>query len=327
MVALVRNNNPFTVVILFIYALVVNYSALFEPQLPELVEGAFLYNIIVNFFAIIFFKSAFAFTFMSVTMVVLQGIYLNTIANNNRIYNKPSYTVTFVYISLCSLYVPFVHFSQLLLANWAVIFIISTFFHLPHATKPRKIVYNTGFVVGVAALIHFPFILMALLVMIALATLRPLNMGEWMVAILGILTPIYFAAGMLFLFDRLPWMQGWVSMGINLPRSMASPVYFIGMLTGTIMLFVMGVYVLQSVVTRLNVYTRRGWTAIHIGLFISVLVAVFTSFDVKAAWLIIMPMLSLVVTNIYYHKKNKAFSNFAFYFMLALVIFCKMTGV
>ena len=108
---------------------------------------------------------------------------------------------------------------------------------------------------------------------------------------------------------------------------MASPVYFIGALSGVIILFAMGVYVLQHAVNRLNVYTRRGWTAIYIALFVLVLVALFTPFDVKAAWLILMPSLALIVGNIYYHEKNKAFSNFAFYFTLALVIFCKMTGV
>lgn len=326
MLQIIRNNNPFTVIILFIYTLVVNLQVLFHPQVPVVPEGDFLFHIITGFLKVVMFNSPFGFTMLSVVMVALQGIYLNAVANRHKLFYKNTYIPAFVYISLCALYAQFGLFSQPLLVNWVLIMVIDAILQLAHTQKPRKLIYNTGFAIGVAALIQFPAIAYMLLFLFALSMLRNLNPGEWMVALLGCITPIYFAAGMLFLFDVLNWMPGWVNLGFNLPRSLDQPVYFVSVIAGVITLFVMGVYALQMHINKISIFVRRAWTALATALLVSILVALFTNFDIKTAWLVIMPPLALVIANAYYAEKNKAFSNFAFYFMLLLVIFCKMAG-
>ena len=324
MLQIVRNNNPLTVLILFIYALVANWQVLFHPQMPVVPEGDFLFHIITGFMGVVLFQSAFGFTFLAVVMLALQGIYLNAIANRYKLFARPTYLTAFVYISLASLYPAFGLFSQPLLVNWVLIMLISAILQLAQSQKPRKLIFNTGFAIGMAALLSFPAIAYVLLFIIALSMLRNPNPGEWMVAILGCLTPIYFTAGLLFLFDVLHWLPGWVNIGFNLPRNIQHPVYLVGMLTGVITLFAMGVYALQMQLGRVTMFVRRAWTVLSIGLIFTVLVALFTNFEIKMAWLVVIPILALVTTNAYYAEKNKAFSNFAFYFMILLVVFCIM---
>ena len=326
MLQIVRNNNPITVIILFIYALVINWQLLFHPVMPVLPEGDYFFHIIANFFRVLLFNSAFALTLFAVILIALQGIYINAVANRHKLFAKPAYVVAFAYISLASLYPPFVSFNQPLLVNWVLIMVIDIILQLAQTQKARKLIYNAGFGIGVAALVMFPAIGYIVVFLFALSMLRNLNPGEWMVALLGCITPIYFAAGLLFLFDGLHWFPRWIDVGINLPRTIAHPFYVICMLLGTITLFVMGTYDLQRHITKVSIFVRRGWTGIAACLFVSMLVALFTDFEVKAAWLVMMPALALVITNAYYAEKNKAFSNFAFYFTLVLVIFCKMAG-
>lgn len=326
MLQIIRNNNPLTVIILLIYSLVVNLQVLFHPQLPVVAKGDFLFHIITGFLSVVMFSSPFGFTLLAVIIIALQGIYINAITNKYKLFYKSTYIPAFVYISLCSLYAHFGVFSQPLLVNWVMIVMIDAILQLSQTQKPRKLIYNTGFAIGVASLIQFPAIIYILLFLFALSMLRNLNAGEWIVALLGCLTPIYFAAGILFLFDALHWLPDWVNIGFNLPRSIDRPVYLIGLITGVIVLFVMGVYALQKHINKVSIFVRRVWTAIAVGMFFSIIVAVFTNFDIKSAWLVIMPPLALVIANAYYAEKNKAFSNFAFYFMLLLVIFCKMAG-
>lgn len=326
MLQIVRNNNPLTVLILLIYALAVNWQVLFHPQMPVVPEGDFLFHIITGFLGVILFQSAFGFTLLAVIMLAVQGIYLNAVANKYKLFNKPTYVTAFVYISLSSLSPAFGYFSQPLLINWVLIMTIDTILQLAQSQKPRKIIYNTGFAIGVAGLLMFPAVGYILVLLAALSILRNLNPGEWMVALLGWFTPIYFAAGLLYLFDVLHWLPGWVDIGLNLPRAVPRLVYLVGTITGITVLFILGTYALQRQMNRVSIFVRRGWTALAICLFLSCVAALFTDPAVHMVWLMLMPPLSLVIANAYFAEKSKAFSNFAFYFMLLLVVFCKLSG-
>ncbi|MCB0697487.1 MAG: hypothetical protein KDC07_08995, partial [Chitinophagaceae bacterium] len=275
---------------------------------------------------VVLFHSAFGFTILAVAMNGLQAIYLNAVANRHKLFHKPTYVTAFVYISLCSLYVEFGRFSQPLLINWILIAVLDNMLQLSQAQKPRKLIYNSGFLIGIAALLSFPAIVYILLLLVALALLRNLNPGEWMVAILGCLTPVYFAAGLLFLFDVLHWFPEWVNLGVNLPGTISKPVFLVGAIMGMIILFTAGTYVLQKQLGRASVFVRRGWTGIAMCLIFSIIAAAITDSSIKMAWLVIMPSITLIIANAYYAEKNKAFSNFAFYFMLLLVVFCKLAG-
>lgn len=299
---------------------------LFNPQLPQVAEGDFLYHIIANFLDVVLLGSPFGFTFFTIVLLILQALYLNGVANRHKLFHTPTYLVAFAYISLTSLYPHFGYFSQPLLYNWLLIIVLDNVLWLAQSQKPRKLIYNSGFAIGVAALISFPAVLYLLLLFAAISLLRNFNPVEWIVGLLGVITPVYFAAGMLYLFDVLQWLPGWVHIGINLPRNIQQPVYLIGITAGCIFLFSMGVYALQKSLGRAGVFARRGWTTLTAGMIISILVAVFTPFEVKAAWLCVLPTLSLVVANAYNREKRKAFSNFAFYFTLVLVIFSNIFG-
>jgi hypothetical protein len=323
---IVRNNNPLTVLILLIYALAINWQVLFHPQMPVVPEGDFLFHIITGFLGVVLFQSAFGFTLLSVIMLAIQGIYLNAVANKHKLFYKPTYVTAFVYISLTALSPTFGYFSQPVLINWVLIMLTDAILQLAQSQKPRKIIFNTGFALGIAGLLMFPAMVYILALLAAISILRNLNPGEWMVALLGWITPVYFAAGLLYLFDVLHWLPGWVDVGFSLPGSIKNPVFFIGALMGLVTLFAMGTYALQKQLVRVSIFVRRGWTAIAICLFLSFVVGVFTDHTVSMAWLIVMPAFTLVVANAYFAEKNRAFSNFAFYFMLLLVVFCKLSG-
>lgn len=326
MLQIIRNNNPLTVIILFIYALVINWQVLFHPQMAEVPSGDFMFHIIAGFTGVVLFNSAFGFTLLAVLMIALQGIFLNAVANKHKLFYKPTYVVAFAYISLCSLYATFVSFRPPLLVNWVLIMVIDIVLQLAQSQKPRKLVFNAGFMIGLAGLLMFPALGYIVVFLFALSLLRNFNPGEWIVALLGFVTPIYFTAGMLFLFDVLHWLPAWVDVGINIPSKLDKPFYIVMMLAGVITLFVLGTYMLQRQIVKINIFVRRGWTGIAAFMFFSLLVAVFTDFAFKAAWMVIIPPLALVISNAYYAEKNKAFSNFAFYFTLLLVFFCKMAG-
>lgn len=98
-----------------------------------------------------------------------------------------------------------------------------------------------------------------------------------------------------------------------------------GTIAGMSILTLAGLFKLQGHLNKVSVFMRRNWVLIMISLVISIFVATSTPVTLRSEWLTVMLPLSLIVAHAVYIEKNKAFSNFVFYFTLALLIFCQFT--
>lgn len=296
---------------------------LVNASMPVAGATEYVFTIVLNFLKVIFFNSAFAVTFIAIMMQVAQALYLNYTVNKFKLFPKSSYVAAFAYITLSSLFPQYVSFNNVMIANWAMLAVIFAIFRLSQTTEPRKIIFNTGLVIGVATLIYMPAALYLILLLIAISIVRPFNIGEWLVAILGAITPVYFAAGLFYLYDVLHWLPDMLHLSFNTDYTMYKSANAIGVISGVFVLFITSVFVLQQQIVRQGVYIRRGWGVVIIAIFFSILAAVLAHQANYAAWLLIVPPMAIVVANAYYHEKSKAFSNFAFYFTILLVIFAK----
>lgn len=324
MLRLIRNNDPYTVIMLFIFALLVKMTALMHPQMPNLPEGHILYVLIVRLFNYVLNGSAFGFTMLTVIMLFFQALYLNRMAFKYKLFAKQTHIIAFIYIVLSSLSREFNYFSAVLMLNWCLLGAFDILLGLHQTSQPRKHIFNAGFVLSVAAIIHFPAVIYILLLFISLLLLRSFNPGEWVVGILGFLTGIYFYAAILFLADRLPEFFKWIRIGFS-PENIGKPLYMTGTITGVIVLLVCGLAVLQQQLGRIGIFVRRNWVILIMCVALSSCVALFTPVIMRNEWLAIIPSLALIIAHPFYLEKNKAFSNFVFYFSLALVVFCQFT--
>ncbi|XZF16075.1 hypothetical protein ACTHGU_08045 [Chitinophagaceae bacterium MMS25-I14] len=324
MLQLIRNNSPFTVLILFICTLLLKLQVLLHPEVPAVLPDYYLYGRVLKFFGFFFGASAFAWTFSAIILLFCQALYVNAIAVRHRLFYKPTYIPAFCYIMLCSLSPDFGYFSDPLLVNWCLLAGLDVMLMFSQPTHPRTHIFNAGFIFSLAVLLQFPAIFLFLLLAVALLLLRSFNIGEWMVALLGFISPVYFFAGILFLADQLHHFLNWPVLGISLPRQIHNPVYLLGVVSGTIILLACGLYVMQTQMSKSTIYVRRNWGVITAALIILVLVAVFTGLEIDAAWLVVMPAVSLVVAQSLYLEKSKRFSNFIFYFFLLFVIFSQI---
>lgn len=325
MVHLIRNNTPYTVILLLIFTLVVKVQVLSHPVLPSVDNGHIIYASFVHLLDILFRGHAFIYTLLSVLMVYGQAIYLNAIAAKHKLFAKPTYVVAYVYILLTSLYPPFNHFSEPLLTNWLIIASIDFVLGTYQTNQPRKHLFNMAFVLGCTAIISFPAVIYFILLLSALLLLRSFSPGEWIVAIMGYLTPFYFFAGILFLTDKINYFTIWPSLGLSLPHKIAHPVYLIGTLVCMVSMFAFGVLSLQPYLTKASIFIRRNWTTLTIFLFTTVIASLGQNAAEGSAWLLVMPLLSIFISNVFYSEKNKGFSTFVFYFSLATLAFCLFT--
>jgi len=323
---LIRNNSPYTVIILFIFTLLVKMQALIHPLHPAMLPDYLLYNSIINLFDMVFNGNgaAFAYTLFAVLLLFFQALYLNRICNKYKLFPKSTYIPAFTYILLTSIYVQFSYFNETILVLWCVLGAIDTFLAFGQTLQPRKHIFNAGFMLCLAALFQFSAIGYFALLVMCMIVLRPFNFGEWVVAMAGYITPIYFFASVLFLIDMFREIVHWPNLGVSLPGRMESPVYMLGTFSGLIILFFSGVYVMQQQIPKSSIYVRRNWLALLIYVLISIAVAIITDAYVKSVWLILMPGLTLIISHALSLEKSKRFSNFIFYFSLIFVVFCQL---
>ena len=323
---LFRNNSPFTVIILFIFALLVKSQVLLHPYTPEPVAGHFMYNYVIRAINIVFRHSAFAFTLFAIFILFTQSLYLKSIAIRHKLFPRYTYVPAFVFLLLTSIYPPFNSFNESLLVNWLLLGAVDIMFGFSQTIQPRKLIFNASFLLSLAALFQFTFLFFFLLLLVGMVMFRSFSLGEWSVALMGYVTPFYFLACVLFLADKFYLYSQWPHIGFSMSGHVTSIFYLILTLVGIFILLASGIYAMQRNVAMSNIYVRRDWIAISFYLIISIVTAFLTDHSIKSAWLITMPALSIIISHALLLEKNKRFSNFIFYFSLVFLVFCLMAN-
>src|SRR5690606_10108137 len=97
----------------------------------------------------------------------------------------------------------------ILIANWCLLGALDMMLRFSQPANQRKYIYNAGLLVGLAMLFHFGIVGLIPLLFISLLLLRSFNPREWLIIVLGLVTPVYFLSGILFLTDRLGELHAW----------------------------------------------------------------------------------------------------------------------
>ena len=322
MLRLIRNNNPLTVILLFIVCVAIKIAPLTHPVLPVPVPGHYFYDYLLHFFSVLWGKNAYWFASFAVVNIFLQSLYIVNILSRCKLFSKVTYVPSFVYLLLTSLLPAFNVFGETLFLNWILLISVDTMFGFSQTNQPRKLIFNAGFVLSLGVLFQASLLVFFLLLLVSMVMFRSFDLGEWSVAIMGFATPVYFFAGLLFLCDHMPVLGQWWHLGFSFAPIKGSHGAFITTISGMAFLLLAGVIAIQLHLSTSNIYIRRNWIVVTFYLIISLLVAFMTDLAIGSAWLIALPALTIIVSQAMVLEKNKVFSNFIFYFSTILLVFC-----
>ncbi len=330
MLQLVRGNTPYTIIIIAILTLVLKLQALGHAIVPVVDTHHALFGYIVFLLKHVLGNSATAFSLLAIVLTFAQAVYLMSIASRHRLFAKHTAVPAFAYIVLSSLHPAFGQFSVQLLVNWFLLGALDTILHFTKREEPNRTIFNAGFLLGCAVLLHFPAIIYFLLFLLALLWLRAFKPGEAIVGFLGYATPLYFALCLLYLCNALPVLKTWPYWGNGLPVHPKPSVYLIGLLSGLTILFLSGIFILVRTFYKIPVSVRRGWGAVGTAMVMSIAVSAFTPASENTGWMNVLPPLALLVIPPMVGEgrlergRSNRFATFAFYLLLALVLFCQL---
>jgi hypothetical protein len=195
-------------------------------------------------------------------IVLVQALRFNFILNEMRLFHRQAFTTAMSYVILTALFSQWTHITPALLCNSLIIWLFHKMTQLQGAGSPKTVIYNIGFIAGAAVLLYHPSATLVLVSFIALGVLRPFQITEWFVMLMGVLTPFYFLLALLFLQNNFNsiwlYIPEW-GMPFRLPPDL-KPALVTLVLLGVVLLA--GIYMWRAHSNRMLIHVRKEWTVL-----------------------------------------------------------------
>ncbi len=125
-------------------------------------------------------------------IVFSQALLFNRMINNLNVLGKSSFIPALFYIICSSVFSPFLLLSPPLICNYFILFIIYKILQAYKDQVSISTLFDLGLVVAIGTIFYFPFVLFLVLLWVSLIVLKPFNWREWIGALIGYLTIVFF---------------------------------------------------------------------------------------------------------------------------------------
>ncbi|HNP47923.1 MAG TPA: hypothetical protein PKL85_03755 [Bacteroidia bacterium] len=125
-------------------------------------------------------------------IISLEAIYFNLLLNRHEVLYKNSYLPSLCFVLLASLSSSLLLVHPVHLVNLIFLRVFDKIFSLFKNESPVRALFDSGFLLGIAALLYLPALPMYLLFLIAVSLLRPFSWREWLVMLSAFFLPYFF---------------------------------------------------------------------------------------------------------------------------------------
>ena len=324
MLNLFRSYNPYSVIALFLLAIFLKLAILLHPEMPYVIEESqVIWLRLADFLKAALGGSPFLLTFFALVNLFGQAIFLNRIANRHHLFPKATYLPALTYILVTSLFKDWNYLSAALVSNWLLLAMLSAMLQLYAATDARKQIFNIGCYISLTAMLVFPNIVFVLLLLLALGILRPFKIAEWTVGLLGIITPFYFLAGILYLTDNMALMNRLATIGFSLPRQVAQPEIVLTVLGLLVVSLLAGILFLNYFMSRMLFQNKKWWWVVIAAFFTSIVAGIFTVAKGYNQWMALLVPAAFIIANVWFAERKKWITTIFFYLFAAIVVFAQ----
>ena len=253
-------------------------------------------------------------------LLVTQALRLNMVMQDLRMFSSVNYVPAMTYVLLSGLLMESNTITETLVSNSLTLWIFIKLSRLYNNPEPKTLLFNIGIIAGISILLFHPTAILIVVVLFALAVVRPFRISEWLVLLLGVLLPYYFLLVFLYLNNQFALVGAYLpNISFGSPLHGLDKLYLIN-LGFTLFATLVGLYQLQSHVGRLVIQIRKNWGVMMVLLFTLILSPfMFSSLGTQVLLMGLVP-LSATISNGYSNPKKLLLSNFLFWTALGLII-------
>lgn len=135
-------------------------------------------------------------------LISLEAIYLNLLLNRHEVLYKNSYLPSLCFVLAISASSVLLEIHPVHFVNLIFLRVFDKIFSLFKNESPMRALFDSGFLLAIAALIYLPALPVYLLLLLAVSLLRPFSWKEWLVMLIAFGLPYFFISVYFF------WEQG-----------------------------------------------------------------------------------------------------------------------
>jgi len=202
-IRLFKNSHPLSILLLVIIAAIPYYSVTTSGWHTTLLVDNKLF--LLNFLEItgVFFEKPVVLNLLASTaIVVIESLLFNKIINDQKILDRPGFLPALSYVLMSSL-VPLHYQSYMLTINGMLLLSISNILSVYKKQKVNDSILIAYFFVGVITCFSTSYLPLCIWLFISMFIMRPTSLREIMLAIIGLILPLYFLVSILYLSSKL----------------------------------------------------------------------------------------------------------------------------
>jgi hypothetical protein len=135
-------------------------------------------------------------------LIVFQGIYIIVLNKKFIFLDSQTYLPVLIFFFIASIFKNIVFFHPVIVSNLFLLFAFNKVFDTYKKDLTYSDFFEASFLISVGSMFYFYFIFFIISVWIGLMILRTFNFREWIVTILGLLSPYIIVFAYLFLIDK-----------------------------------------------------------------------------------------------------------------------------
>jgi hypothetical protein len=268
-----KSNNSYNNFLLFFYGALLKLPIFLHPKVPQAQQiDGFLYRALLDWLKPFGNGLPVIYSFIAFFLLYTQAISFNKLVNDHRLMQRSNYLTGMSYLLITSLFMEWNVLSSPLIINTLLIWVWAQMSGLYNNPNPKTALFNIGIAIGIATFFYFPSLAFAALIIFGLAITRPFKMAEWLLALLGIITPYYFLLAIVFLLDKWKGYR-FPGFAVTYPVFNQDKWAYAALI---IVLFtsIIGIFFVQQNFRRQLIQARKSWNLV----FLYFMVALFVPF-------------------------------------------------
>lgn len=259
---------------------------------------------------------------ITLILTLLQAFSLNRVVNHYNLLGKPSFLTSLMFMTLVSLFIPFLVLSPTLICNFITIWMLQKLFNIYKHVDIKGIMFDLGLLVALGSLIYFPFIVMLLLIWSSLVIFRPFYWREWITPLLGVITVYFLLAVAYFWLERMDeFYQIFLPFTYAFPTKLNMDMHDYFVLIPIVISLGGFLFILKDNFFKSVVQIRKSFQLLFI-----MLLLIFGSFYLNQErsinhFLLCVPPLSIYLAYFFTHAKVKWFYETLYLVILSTIIY------
>ncbi len=298
-----KGNNPSNHFLLIIYGLLLFWPMFYQAlPLQNLSNNSFLFDQIMQVIQFLFGKMYWFFALIVFLLFYMQALLLNHIATNQRLFQRPNFLVSMIYLLFSSFFVIGQAFGSIHIILTMLVFLLYQISLFQTTNTPGKTIFNTGLMLGFVLLIDQSSFILIFIPMIGLAIMRPFRLQEWFIIFLGLLTPLYLQGSYLFIING-QWANFRPKLRFELPNWELNS-FENAQISIILLVSLIGFYFVQSNRMKGLIQARNTWSVILSTGILSIIFFFLNNNPIKLSIGFLLPILAFFGAAAFYYAEK-----------------------